>query len=306
MGPAAALAPSVQTVNAFSALTNADGSMYDPDSAPREWSTGRDYCSLPVRTPDSWKTRQALGLICLVVDVQVEQEEQAHPELALCSAGSVFNVLGGTGLEYKPYGGIHLKQHGLALVAGPRQPAVAQVAPATVYHIGLPAILEGNAAALSEMRVSGMRGYFNRPRLSADGQKLIPLQKPTSWLEDEVSRLVVFDGFGKDAKTMCYDIYREICATHLSPLKADISQDATIVYFTAEDRAEERFFRACISDATADGIAATPLSEGWSVGIWVLAQLEICAARPAGLRGRGSQRDWLDWVRARLRSARHE
>lgn len=248
---------------AFSALTNADGSLYDPDNPPREWSTGRDYRTLPVRTPDSWITHQTVGLVCLVVD---DQAEQADPEQALCSVDNIYNVLGGTGLEYKPYGGVHLTQHGLALVAGPRQPTVAQVALATVYHISLPAILEGNAEALSEMRVSDMRGYSNCPRLSADGQKLIFLQKPTSWLEDEVSRLVVFHGISKGAKATCYDIFSdETYATRLSPLKVDIAHDGTIVYFTAEDRAEVRLFRARISDATADGIAATPLTEGWSI-----------------------------------------
>ncbi|CEJ91186.1 hypothetical protein VHEMI06916 [[Torrubiella] hemipterigena] len=253
-GLGAAAAPDGKVVLAVSAMATANGELHDPKTAPQQRSSGRLYHKMPVRAPESWITSQTLAVFCLILDCDAADPHLSEP----------FNVLAQTDLEYKSYGSIHLTQQGLAVVAGPRQPSVAEVGLAAVYYIGMPAILERNHAARREMSVPGLHGYSNCPRISADGQQLVYLQKPASWLEDEVSHLVVCSGLDTNPTLSHTQIYRdEMFELLLSPLTVDIADDVTTVYFTAEDRAEIRLFRASVSGA--DKIAATPLSHGWSI-----------------------------------------
>lgn len=260
-------APDGKIVLAMSAMATANGDMHDPKTAPKQRSSGRLYHKMPVRAPESWITSQTLALFCLVLDC-----DATHPLL-----GEPFNVLARTDLEYKSYGGIHLTQHGLALVAGPRQPSFAEVGLATAYYISMSAILERNHLKRREMSMPGLRGYSNCPRISADGQQLVYLQKPTSWLEDEASRLVVCSGLEGTPKMSQHELYLDdTFATQLSPLTVDIADDGTTVYFNAEEKAEIRLFYAGVSDA--DKIAATPLSQGWSIEAFSLLPASILLA----------------------------
>ncbi|CAG8218315.1 unnamed protein product [Penicillium salamii] len=240
---------------AFSVMAAANGNIYNADDAPRSWSSGREYTTMPVRTIDSWMSSEKLSVFCTILDF-------SGGSPCICE---LINTLSGTDQEYKSFGGIHLTKHGLAVVAGAHLPNISEIPLTTVFYIPMTALVQHDLSARQKLHMPGLNGFSNSPQISKDGETLIYLQKKTSWMEDDTSLLVICESLNSKIKFSTHELSREDTSskTLLSPLRVWFTADETSVFLISEDRAEVRLFRASLSGENT--LIAEPLTEGWSI-----------------------------------------
>lgn len=160
---------------------------------------------------------------------------------------------------------MHITKHGIAIVAGAHLPNISEIPLATVYYIPMAALAKHDLSARKRLRTPGFNDFSNSPQIFNAGETLIYLQKRVSWLEDDISLLVVCESLTNEPTFSTHELHRKDDSSSilLSPLRIWFAADETSIFLTSEDRAELRLFR--VSLLAEDYLIAEPLTNGWSV-----------------------------------------
>ncbi|KAF7718727.1 Peptidase_S9 domain-containing protein [Penicillium ucsense] len=256
-----AIQKSTKLVLAFSATVTADGRIYCARDVPTSRSTGREYTTMPVRANEAWVTSERLSVFCAVVDLASEPPVMTDP----------WNILTDTDQVYKSFGGLHLTDRGIAIVTGAHVPNPAETMLTVINYVPMAGLLRHELSTRRKFHVPGFYGASTSPRLSEDGRRLIFLQKKRTFAEDDRSFLIVCDNVDDNAEITVHELRCEttVGPKILFPLHIQLAADEKSIFFTAEDCAMVRLFRASL--AAAQELIAEPLTDGWSVStVYVL------------------------------------
>jgi dipeptidyl aminopeptidase/acylaminoacyl peptidase len=208
---------------------------------------------MPVRNVDEWASPTKLTVFCSTLSLA-----SSVPHL-----GEPFNILSGLDQDFKTFGGMHMTQHGIALVAGDHTPSVAGISLSTVFYLPAAGIVSSDHSTRIALKAPGFHGFSSSPQIWDNGSKISFLQKRHGWLEDDPTLIVTCELWNSSLKFSHCEVYRdEANSTTLSPLEMKILDDGNPV-FIAEDMAEVKLFS--VHRSSAAKFVGRSFTKGWSL-----------------------------------------
>jgi dipeptidyl aminopeptidase/acylaminoacyl peptidase len=258
---------------AVSASANPDGSLYNPESALKRFTSGRVYSSLFVRHWDTYVVPQRNTIFYGSLTLDDKSSKYTLSKLD--------NVLAGTGLEspIPPFGGTdHFDVGDESVIFAAKDPDM-NPASNTKCNLYLVKILDWTHTKLSprvapeQVAVSGsFQGAISSPVFSPDGKSAAFLQMRQNGYESDKNHLIIIPDLSKPS----------ICTTLLNSAGGDLgwdrspssitwSADGSTLFLTAEDQGRIVLFKTPAKPSSAIHPLALTRSEGSVTSVSALA-----------------------------------
>lgn len=182
-----------------SAQVYPDGSVYNPETAPKTHSTGKLYDSLFVRHWDEYKGAQKNALLYGVLKINKDGRFEMS---------ELRNALKGTGLEspIPPFGGtdsFDVSRGGIIFVS--KDPAFnpALNTKSNAYFIALSSFLEEEPAKPFQYKIPGFEGASSAPAFHPDGTTAAFLSMKRPGYEADKNQIIVIPDVNNDYTVRC-------------------------------------------------------------------------------------------------------
>ena len=243
-----------------------DGSIYNPESEPERYSTGKIYDSLMVRHWDKYVTANKNAIWHGYL-------RRANPHImeskGRFSLGDLTNVLKSSRLEspIPPWGShdnFDLASGAVGFVAKDPNINPALNTKSNFYFVTV------NGSTYSEpqkIEVEGLEGASSAPAFSPDGNGVAFLQMRENGYESDKNRII-----------LCVDLSKPSAALELlksddgkgtwdrSPSGVTWSSDGKALFLIAEDEGRSRLFKLMVPYVVGEGESPKPLTHSGSVG----------------------------------------
>lgn len=250
---------------AVTALSDVNGSMYNPENEPKKHTTGRIYDRLMVRHWDKYVTPNKNAIWHGVLQRAKSQTTESKGRFSL---GNLTNILKGSRLEspIPPFGGqdnFDLAANAVGFVAKDPNLNPATNTKSNFY------LVDVNGPTYSEpkkIEVEGLEGASTAPAFSPNGQGVAWLQMRTNGYESDKNRIM-----------LCVDIAKPPATLELlksddgkgkwdrSPSSITWSNDGKALFLVAEDEGSSRLFQLMVPYGSEDGEFPEPLTQYSSI-----------------------------------------
>ena len=233
---------------AFAAQAKPDGSLFNAETQPKKYSTGRVYSSLMVRHWDKYITPNKktiwYGLL-------VKSKPDATDSYRL---SNITNALSNTRLEspIPPFGGagdFDLGADGIGFVAKDPSLDPAANTRSDFYYLDIPDFLGPSSKAPRKFGVHGLEGASSSPRISPDGTAVVFLQMKENGYESDKNRIVYISSLTESTNAT------EFLSTSdgkgswdRSPWAVSWSLDGKSLYLEAEEHGRGLLYQATIAE----------------------------------------------------------
>ncbi|GAB7354746.1 hypothetical protein MBLNU459_g5156t1 [Dothideomycetes sp. NU459] len=240
-----------------------DGSLYNPDTAPKAHSTGKLYKTIFVRHWDEYlgKEKNALWYSTL------KKSKDNKYEL-----GKFANALKGTGLEspIAPFGGgdnFDVGSSGIIFVSKDPSLNGALHVKCNVYHVRLSSFAESEAPKPLQYKLPGFfQGASTCPVFSPDGKRAAFLSMTTDGYEAEKNQAFVVPDLSKDSAVRLLD-GDKTGPWDRSPQSVSFSHNGELLYFMAEDEGYGRLFSLASDPSEVKGLPRKLTSHGYVLDV---------------------------------------
>ena len=239
---------------AFTGKAKPDGSLYNPEDAPKTYSTGLVYDSLMVRHWDKYVSPNRNSIWYGVLDLSTPHITESKGRYSL---SFISNALMNTSLEspIPPFGGgshFDISKNGIAFVA--KDPALN---PATntkcdFYYLPIPGFVAKHTSEPIKATVDGLEGACSCPVFSPDGKGAAFLQMKQNGYESDKNRPVLIPDLTLLSATT--EVFKSSDGKGLwdrSPSGIVWSNDGKTLFLTAEEEGRGLLFKV--------DVPATPL-----------------------------------------------
>ncbi|KAI9788715.1 MAG: hypothetical protein M1835_002114 [Candelina submexicana] len=172
-----------------------DGELYNPETASKSHSTGREFSELFVRHWDTYLTSNRNSLFYGTLK---KSEPHITESFGRYSLSRLTNALRGTGLQspIPPFGGTDnydISDNGIVLVA--KDPALnpATTTKSDFYFIPLSSFTERSPPKPQRFSLDYSKGASSSPTFSPDGKKAVFLQMQHNGYESDRNRIVLIE-----------------------------------------------------------------------------------------------------------------
>ncbi|TKA68197.1 hypothetical protein B0A49_05931 [Cryomyces minteri] len=218
---------------AVSAQATPDGSLYNPETAPKPRSTGKLYNSLFVRHWDAYKTPEKNAIWYGTLS----KSKDGKYELS-----KLTNALKGTGLEspIPPFGGadnFDISSSGIIFVAKDPELNPALNTKCNVYFIPISSFIESSTFGPHKVQVPNFEGAASSPVFSADGKKAAFLMMRQNGYEADKNQIFLIPNVGNASWIMpLLDSEDGKGTWECSPQSVCFSHDGESLLLTVEEK----------------------------------------------------------------------
>ncbi|KAI9834778.1 MAG: hypothetical protein M1819_002864 [Sarea resinae] len=218
-----------------------DGSLYNPENAPKTQSTGRVYDSVFVRHWDTYVTQNRNSIFYSTLKRSTPSSAASKGRYNL---SYVANLLQATGLEspIPPFGGadhFDISPTGVIFVAKDPHVNPALNTKANLYFVPLKTFREYSAPYPTKFELPDLNGACTSPTFSPDGTQAAYLQMRENGYESDRNHVIIVRGIGQASATM--EASTSWDWDH-SPGSVSWSQNGQLLYLVAEEKGLGRLF----------------------------------------------------------------
>ena len=235
-----------------------DGTLHNPQSAKKPFSSAREYDTFPVRIWDTYVTSEKYALWYTVLEHSTERSDRYKlPETGF------INALKGTNLEHPypdPEFGVDsdIGTNGIIFVAKDLSVNGVMMYKANLYFVSLKTFKEDPAPVPQMISVPGFDGTTNSAKFSPDGKSVAFLQRKDRNNAYDRAEIFIINDIDRlnDITEVVTSTSTEIWG--LQPESLAFSINARQLYVTAESRGTKRLFKIQINSPTNGSLVAVP------------------------------------------------
>ncbi|MCJ1397068.1 hypothetical protein MMC11_000260 [Xylographa trunciseda] len=253
----------------FAAMTQPDGTLYNPENEPKKHSTGRLYDSVMVRHWDKYVTPNRNSLW---YGIFLRSEPHISESKGRYSMSTLVNALRGTQLEspIPPFPGsdhFDISSTGIVFVAKAPNISRAFNTKCNFYYLAISNFATASHSAPHIIEMEGYEGAASSPVFSPHGSSVAFLKMKKNGYEADKNHVIIIPDLSKLSDTteaMKSNDGKELWDR--SPSSLIWSNDGQSLYLTADDEGLGRLFKLDVTLASRDmSKIPTPLTSFGSV-----------------------------------------
>ncbi len=226
-----------------------EGELYNPETASKPHSTGREYTELFIRHWDAYLTPNRNSLFYGTLK---KAEPHTNDSSGRYSLSKLTNALRGTGLKspMPPFGGtdhFDISESGIVFVAKDPASNPSFTTKSNFYFIPLSSFNEHEPPKSQQFSLDYLEGASSSPRFSPDGRKAVFLQMKVNGSTSDRNRIVLIQDLKKPSSAVeillsKFVDYRNVGQINLNPSSVLWGNDHHL-YLQCEDEGSVKLYQ---------------------------------------------------------------
>ena len=162
-----------------------EGALYNPQKAPKVYSTGREYTAMPVQDYNKWVTPQRSSIWYTTLE---KDSENGRYSLAKTDP---MNILMGTGLVFSVDAGFDISSRDIICIAKDTKVKQEKGMRSDFYYTLMSVVIDTAVLKPTIVTVAGLQRASSSSVFSSDERSVMFLQKQTQHFEDDKSHILI-------------------------------------------------------------------------------------------------------------------